>query len=381
MQTKFIKNANVVTENGIIFDGAVLISDNIIKGVGKERDIEIPEDAEIIDADGCYVGPGFVDIHVHGGNGYATYEEPEKAGRFFLEHGTTTLFATPFYHMNLEELVEGIRVSREAIKNVPNIKGIYVEGPYINVKYGASASKTPWRYSILEEEVKAMVDAGGEDVKVWTIAPEREGILTFTEYARKVNPSVKFAVGHSEATPEEIRKLGKYRPAISTHIMNATGRTGGGGGVRGYGPDEYCFAEGDMYAELISDSFGLHVNAELQRMILKIKGTDKVILITDGTTTNNPNPPHLSYIEDLNFDENGELMGSKLTMDMACRNIMSHTDCGICQAFKMASLNPAKAVGMGDEIGSIREGKIADIIFVDDKFNVKKVILNGEVVK
>lgn len=381
MQTKVIKNANVVTENGIIFDGAVLISDNIIKGVGKEKDMEIPFDAEIIDADGCYVGPGFVDIHVHGGNGYATYEEPEKAGRFFLEHGTTTLLATPFYLMNLEELVEGIRVSREAIKNVPNIKGIYVEGPYVNVKYGASASSIPWRFEIKEEEVKKMVDAGGEDVKVWMIAPEREGILTFTEYARKVNPSVKFAVGHSEATPEEIRRLGKYRPEISTHIMNATGRKGDSNGVRGCGPDEYCFSEPDMYAELISDSFGLHVNSELQRMVIKIKGTDKVILITDGTTTSNLNPPHLSHVTDLNFDENGDLSGSKLTMDMACRNIMSHTDCGITQAFKMASLNPAKAIGMDNEIGSICEGKIADIIFVDDKFNVKKVILNGEVVK
>ena len=82
---------------------------------------------------------------------------------------------------------------------------------------------------------------------------------------------------------------------------------------------------------------------------------------------------------DLNFDHNGHIAGSKLTMDMACRNIMTHTNCGIAQAFLMASTNPAKVLGMDDEIGSIEKGKIADLVFVDDRFNVKKVMLSGMV--
>ena len=84
-------------------------------------------------------------------------------------------------------------------------------------------------------------------------------------------------------------------------------------------------------------------------------------------------------MDDLSFNDLGRLAGSKLTMEKACRNIMSHTNCGIAQAFVMASLNPAKVIGMDDKIGSIEPGKIADLVFVDDKFNVSKVMLNGEI--
>ena len=81
---------------------------------------------------------------------------------------------------------------------------------------------------------------------------------------------------------------------------------------------------------------------------------------------------------DLNFDDKGILSGSRLTLDQACRNIMAHTNCGIAQAFVMASTNPAKAIGLYDELGSIEKGKVADLVFVDDVFNVQHVMLNGE---
>ena len=133
-----------------------------------------------------------------------------------------------------------------------------------------------------------------------------------------------------------------------------------------------------MYAELISDSCGIHVNPEMQQLLLHNKGVEKVILITDSTIHNNPVPENLKHIQDLNFDPTGGIAGSKLTMDLACRNIMTHTNCGIAQAFMMASLNPARVLGLEDEIGSVEEGKTADLVFVDDKFNVKKVMLQDE---
>ena len=86
-----------------------------------------------------------------------------------------------------------------------------------------------------------------------------------------------------------------------------------------------------------------------------------------------------NHVMDPNFAPNGGIAGSKLTMDVACRNIMIHTDCGITQAFKMASLNPAKMLGLDDEVGSVEVGKTADLVFVDNKFNVQKVLVNGEV--
>ena len=162
--------------------------------------------------------------------------------------------------------------------------------------------------------------------------------------------------------------------------MLTSGRVGGSGGVRGIGPDEACFLDPDMYAELICDSYGIHVCAELQRLVLQNKGIDKVVLISDCSSRKlgeNPAPEHLRHITDLSFDDQGKLGGSLLSMDMACRNIMTHTNCGIAQAFLMASRNPARAVGMDDEIGTIEAGKRADLVFVDDMFHVQKVMLAG----
>ena len=137
----------------------------------------------------------------------------------------------------------------------------------------------------------------------------------------------------------------------------------------------------DIYTEMISDSCGIHVSAEIQRMVLHCKGTERVVLITDGTDSRGENPEGLKHITDLNFNERGDLSGSKLTMDMACRNIMTHTNCGIAQAFLMAARNPARAIGMDDEIGTIEVGKKANLVFVDHKFNVDTVILEGQIWK
>ena len=136
-----------------------------------------------------------------------------------------------------------------------------------------------------------------------------------------------------------------------------------------------------MYAELISDSCAIHVHPEMQQLLLHTKGLHRMVLISDSTVYDNPIPEQYAHVTDLNFDHNGTIAGSKLTMDMACRNIMTHTNCGIAQAFVMASTNPAKVVGLDEELGSIEKGKVADLVFVDDRFHVKKVMLAGKVCK
>ena len=377
---KAIKNAQLVLENGIIWDGVILVEDDKIVNFGKASEIEIPANAEIIDADGAYVGPGLVDIHVHGFSTYCTCNNIKETTEYYLKHGTTTMLSTADYLWDFDELMKSIKTAKEAMKDSKIVKGFYFEGPFINVNYGCNSDKNPWSAdNIPEEQYKAFVDEAGTLAKVWITAPERPDIKGFTEYARKVNPDVKFSVGHSEATPMQIRAMGKCKPTIETHSMCATGRIPVYGGTRGYGPDEYCFKEPDVYTELICDSLAIHVHPEMQQLLVHNKGFNKIILVTDSTMDDCPNPPDLAHITDLNFDHNGTLAGSRLTMDQACKNIMTHTNAGIAQAFLMGSTNPAKAIGMDEEIGSIGIGKKADLVFVDDKFNVKNVMSEGEI--
>ena len=373
-----IKNAHLVLETGILWDATLLIEDGRIVSFGKK--VAIPENAQVVDAEGAYVGPGFVDIHVHGGGGYQMAQDPLKAAEFFLKHGTTTILPTPAYDLPYEEFLEAIRQGKAAMQAGgagKAIAGFYMEGPYMNPEYGAGAHRNPWRHPLNPEEYETLVDEAGEHAKVWAVAPEREGLRPFLEYARKVNPEVLFSIGHSEALPDQIRALGKFRPVLQTHCTNATGCVNAGGGIRGTGPDEYCLKEPEIYAELISDSCGVHVRPDMQQLILHSKGLDRVILITDSTVTDCPCPPELADIPDINFDETGGVDGSKLTMDQACRNIMTHTNCGIAQAFLLASRNPARVLKMDDEIGSIAVDKKANLVFVDDKFHVRKVMLEG----
>ncbi len=376
-----IENAKLVLENGIIWDAVVIINDGRIAGYGRRGDVDIPTGALHIDAKGAYVGPGFVDIHVHRGAGHSTSLDPVEASKYFLEHGETTILATPSYGMDHKTLMEAIRTVKANIKEAKTIRGIYFEGPYTNPDYGSHSYSNPWRHGVVPEEFRAFVDEAGELARVWTIAPERENIVSFLEYARKVNPDVIFALGHSEALPSEIRALGKYRPKIMTHTFNATGRTNYRRGLRGTGPDEYSLNEPEVYNELISDSMGIHVNHEMQQLLINAKGYSRVMLITDSTTYNNPNPERYKNVTDLNFGEQGEIAGSKLTMEKACRNIMAHTNTGIAQAFLMASTTPARCIGLDGELGRIDIGLRADLVFVDDTFNVKEVMLGGEIQK
>ena len=377
----YIYNGQIVLETGIIWDGAMVIADGIIQAVGKERELPCPAGATKIDAKGAYVGPGFVDIHVHAGNDLDDYVHPEETAEFFLNYGHTAFFPTPSYSQNFKEIMDGIACVKAAMPKVPTIKGIYMEGPFTNPDHGANRDINPWRHEITPQEYEAMADLGGTDIKVWTIAPERTDLLPFMAYARKVNPDVVFALGHSEATPMQVRGLGKYRPTLMTHTFDATGRQPVLIGTRGYGPDEYALQTPEMYCELISDSCGIHVHPEMQRLLLQSKGVDKVVLITDCTVAVGENPPALAHITDLNFDHNSNLCGSRLTLDQACKNIMAATNCGIAQAFLMAATNPAKVVGMYDEIGSIAPGKAADLVFVTDRFQVQRVLVAGKTVR
>ena len=376
-----IINATLVMRDHFIPDGVLFIEDGKIKGYGEMRKNPVPEGCEVIDADGLYVGPGFVDIHTHS-DGYVFFQDdPERASQHHLKHGTTTLLPALYYSMDTEGYVAAISKLRDAMKKPEcrNIVGLYMEGPYLNPKFGCDREKNPWRGPVDKLKHQPVIDAAYDLARVWALAPERENILDFVLDVKAKNPKAVFSVAHSEAEPYQIEALMPYGLKIGTHHLNATGTLQKYPECRTPCVDETVYSNHEIYAELISDSRGIHVDPYLLRLTRKIKGDDRIILISDAYACDGPIPEGYDDVDDINFDHMGEIAGSKMTLDISCRNMMKHTGTSVCDMFRYASYNPSVAVGFTDR-GEIARGKRADLVFVDHRMKVHKVILEGEVV-
>ena len=375
-----IKNATLVMKDHLIPDAVLLIEDGVIADFGEMRTMSIPDGCQVIDAEGLYVGPGLVDMHNHAGGGHWFYDEPIEAAKFNLAHGTTSVLATLYFNMNKDQLLEQIETVQNAMKEPDgaNIAGFYMETPYMNPKFGADRESNPWKGPVDAENYMPLVEKVGKDAKVWVLAPERENIEQFVLDCKKVNPNVRFAVGHSEASPQQIEALMPYGLCIGTHHTNATGDRPMYPECRGVCVDETVNYNSGIYAEMICDSRGIHVDPYMQRLIRKIKGEDKLVLISDSCVFDGPIPEGYDGVTDLCFDFEGEIAGSKLTLEVACRNMMKHTGASIVDVFRYASTNPCNAVGLTDR-GLIRKGLRADLIITDHNMNIKTVILEGKV--
>lgn len=377
-----IVNANIVFEDCVVSNGLIIVEAGKILYAGEYKEEPSKECTDIVDAEGMFVGPGFVDIHVHGAVGSFIYDNPEKTSRHFLEHGHTSIFPALYDDLDCGDMIKAAQTLKNARSSGTYskiIEGLYMEGPYMNSKYGAEVESKKWNPSEIKyDDYSHLVEVLGNFPKVWVIAPERDGIENFVKHVKTVNPDAVISVGHSEATPAQIRKLKKYGLILQTHCMDATGRVGEGGGIRRCGPDEECFLDDNMYAELICDSLGIHVDPDMLSLVYKVKGRDRIILITDSTPGEGVVSDVYPEASDLNFDSLGRISGSKLTLDAACRNMVRYTGCTMSDAFIMASTNPAKIMGIDNQVGTISVGKRANLVFIDNDFNVKKVMLDGK---
>lgn len=376
---KAIINATVVMLDHLIPNGVILIDGEVISAVGPAKKVKIPEGAEIIDAEGYYVGPGLVDIHTHASDNMWIYEEPKKTSEYMLSHGVTSVLPALYNNLNKDAY---IKAADDIIKahergDFKNFAGFYMEGPYLSPNFGCERDKNVWKDAVIRDEYIEVVEKVKDTAKVWCFAPEREGIMEFVKDVKRLIPDITFAVAHSEAPPEQVEKFIPYGLRIATHHTNATGTIPHYSECRGVCVDEAVNYNSEIYAEIISDRMGIHVLPYMQRLVRKIKGDDKIILISDQFVCDGPVPEGFEEATDLHFDNAGEIAGSGLTLDVACRNYMVHTGCSMTDVFKAASLNPAKAAGL-EKRGAIREGNYADLIMVDDKFNVKNIIFKGE---
>ena len=282
--------------------------------------------------------------------------------------------------MDQGEWLAAIRTIREAMEDprCRNIGGLYMEGPYLNPKFGCDKENNPWRGPVRREDYLPIIEAAAGLARVWCLAPEREDILDYVKDVKALDPEAVFAVAHSEAEPWQLDRVLPWGLRIGTHHTDATGTIEKYPEVKGVCVDEYVNFHSEIYAELICDSRGIHVDPFMLRLIRKIKGEDRIILISDAYTADGPIPPGYDGVYDINFDWTGEIAGSKLTLDVACRNMMKHTGASIVDVFRYASLNPARAVKLNDR-GEIAVGKRADLVFADYNMHVKTVLLEGEI--
>lgn len=383
---KAIVNGTVVLPDRVIPDGAVLMDGGRIVDVGARAVLDLSR-AEEIDAGGNFIGPGLVDIHCHAAERVWAYQDPVYVANHHLRGGATSMCLTMYHQQTTAQILSAFDKVRDAMENETpgNIIGIHFEGPYLSQKYGASGKTARLPDP---EEYQQFLDEGHDLIRHWAFSPELPGVDEFVDAVSRYN--IPLNIAHTEASPEQIYKYIPKGLRICTHLMNATGVAVNPprfGGTREVGVDEAVMVDDRMFCELIPDSRGVHVCGLLIKLIFKTVGVDRVVAITDccvsDETVDNPDdfpPEDVRSARDLNFVDGG-LFGSRLLMWQACQNTRRHAGLDMIDTFKIGALNPARAIRMESDIGSLLPGRRANAVIVDKGFELKNVVLNGELCK
>lgn len=376
---KCLINGSVILSNKVE-RGLAIIFDEKIQKIAPIGEINL-NDYEIIDAGNNYIAPGLVDIHIHGYLG-ADVSDGDADGIKTMARGIVANGVTSWCPTTMTVSKEEIEAAFSAVRQVKNSKGYYgarilgvnSEGPFINpAKKGAQAEE-----HILRPDADFILKHK-DIVKLFTVAPEVDGAI---ECIKKVTADggVLISMGHTNATYEEATRGVATGVRHTTHLFNAmTALNHRNPGVVGA-----ALSADNVSCELIADTF--HIDKGLFGLVSKIKG-DKLCLITDciraggmpdGDYTLGGQPLHKEGIKCIMPD--GTIAGSVLALNEAVKNLFENSDLTISQAVNCASLNPARAIGEEKSIGSIAVGKRADIIIMDEKFNILTTILGGETV-
>ena len=384
---KAIIHAKAVTPGGILQDATLLLDGEKIHAIG--TDMQIPDGAEVLDAEGMWVGPGFVDIHLHGDGTDARWEDdPETVAAYHLKHGSTTMVAYLPYTLPKKELLEATENVQKLLDQgkMPNVYAIGYEGPFINPNQGAN-SEAAGRTGTDPEEYVPLYEACHGKIAQWMYAPEMDPTGQFGDFLRE--KGVTAAIGHTQASPAQIRAAVDRGATVVTHLYDAMGCHLGNESVNVTGIIQETAVDGCMVCpeltyEIIPDSLGIHVKPTNIKLVYQLMGPRRICIITDCTECNYDSADypkdHFRSTVDLNFNENHELSGSRLTMDQAFRNFGCHSGAPVADLFQMAATTPAEKIGIGHLTGSLVPGKWANIVILDQDLQLQKVIYRGEVV-
>ncbi|MEZ2681958.1 MULTISPECIES: N-acetylglucosamine-6-phosphate deacetylase [Providencia] len=378
-----LTNCIIYTGHERLDNHAVVIDGEIIKDVCPVS--ELPSHIPQHDLQGATLSAGFIDLQVNGCGGVQFNDNKENVTLKNLdimqkanERTGCTSYLPTLITCSDELMKHGIEVMTEYLKDHKNqALGLHLEGPYINV-----IKKGTHNPEFIRQPSAQMIDyltAHADSITKITLAPE----MVELDYIHQLKDSgIVISAGHSNATYEEAKQGFKAGICFSTHLFNAMPYISG----RGPGLVGAIYDTPEVYAGIIAD--GLHVQWANIRNSKQLKG-DKLILVTDATAPAGIDPQTgemdhfifagktIYYRDGLCVDENGTLSGSSLTMIEAVRNSVEYVGIPLDETLRMATLYPARAIGVDETLGSIAPGKIANLTAFNHDFDVLATYVNG----
>src|SRR5258705_6124181 len=388
MTTTLLHVGSAITPTAEIRDAAILIRDGEIERIGKRADLELPAGAQEFRAEDSTAIPGFIDVHIHGADGWYVMEGTREAlstvTKKVAQHGTTSIVATTVTASTEDTLhaVEGISKyipqQLEAGDFRAEILGIHFEGPFLS-KERRGVHPTNLLQMPSAEVLQKFLRAAAGNARILTIAPELLGAMPCIDAARSLGMVV--SMGHTDATYEQARAAVAHGAHHATHVYNAmrpfTHRDPGVIGAVLTAPE--------VTAELIAD--GIHVDEIAMKVLLQAKGAQGVVLISDGiSATGMPDGKYMLGGLEVTVsggvcrNAEGRLAGSTLTLDRALRNIVG-LGIPFSDAVRMLTLNPATLLGIEFKKGALRTGADADIVLLNDGLEIERVWARGTVVQ
>jgi N-acetylglucosamine-6-phosphate deacetylase len=372
MNSTILRNARVVTPDSIIDDGWVEVRGEKIYEVGRG-----PR-PDGVDLGGRLLTPGFVDIHVHGGGGKAFQDASTDAARtaaeFHLRHGTTTLLAG----LGTQPLDDLVNSAESLVPLVEEgvLAGIFYEGPFLSdARRGAHNPRLLRMPDI--DEMKRLLAAGKDVVRMVTIAPELPGALDLIRSV--VDAGVTAAVGHTDASYDECSRAFDAGATVATHLFNGMRPIH----HRDPGPVLAAMDDDRVTCEVIADGF--HLDDAIIRHVINAVGHARSALITDaieaagaGDGVYDHGDMHVTVKDGMAMLSDGSsIAGSTLTMDKALRRSVFSAGVPLHEALLAATATPASAIGLVDRVGVIAPGRQADLLVLDDSLSVDGVLRRG----
>ncbi len=379
---KIAITGNIILPDEVLAGGVVLIEGGTIAGVFY-NDNALPEnDIEFRRCGDAWVAPGLIDVHLHGAAGREVMDASPEGLREIARH-QARCGVTGFMPATLTAPIEGIRRTVQSIREAMDlpleseILGVHLEGPFVSM--ARKGAQNPNYIKVVERaDLDRLADAVSGLKTIITVAPEAGDNLSFI--SEMAGRGWVVSMGHTDATWQQGLLAIQAGVTHATHLFNAwrefQHREPGGIGA--------VMDSGDVYAELIPD--GIHVHPSFLRLAIARKGKDRICLITDSLKV--AGLPDGTYPwgeleivltgREVRLKSSGVLAGSVLRLNQGVKNIIDWTGCEVWEAVNMASLNPARNLGLDGRIGSIAQGKAANLAVFDKDFNVIETWLGGK---